>query len=340
VLISSSATTTISNNTTTWTTTSAAFTVTAPAGTAYLKAEIQISTGAAGRIQWFTDVLVRDLTSQWTGFVTNVSRSAVLPRTGAMSLALAAPFTQNTVVAHSPRFACQQFREYRTAGWMRTGAGVPAGTCSAAFNWFDSAGTQIGSTSPATVTVTSSTSAWVQPSATWPAPAGAVTGEAVYVVVTGTSMTATQAQYLDDVTIAALPFTTLPPAELGVGALRTGGLTVGNGRPSIIGRACYVPLSRFFTAAEQAAYSAATYVPDTSHPSYVAAVDLTQFLGGTVTAGAVVKDCFIRGIDHQFDASAQAWQTAWTLQDAGPYGAFLTLDDTAAGQLSRNALAY
>ena len=54
---------------------------------------------------------------------------------------------------------------------------------------------------------------------------------------------------------------------------------------------------------------------------------------------AITRDCFIRGITHDFDFSAQTWQTVWTLQDASRYS-FLTLDNATLGQLDGNALGY
>ena len=56
--------------------------------------------------------------------------------------------------------------------------------------------------------------------------------------------------------------------------------------------------------------------------------------------GAIVKDCFIRGISHDFDVSAGTWATTWTLQDASRYGSFWTLDQPILGKLDQNALAY
>ena len=54
----------------------------------------------------------------------------------------------------------------------------------------------------------------------------------------------------------------------------------------------------------------------------------------------VVKDCFIKGISHAWDVSANTWQTTWTLQDASKYGSFMTLDSPVLGQLDENALAF
>jgi hypothetical protein len=56
-------------------------------------------------------------------------------------------------------------------------------------------------------------------------------------------------------------------------------------------------------------------------------------------ASPITRDCFIRGIAHDFDFSAQTWQTTWTLQDASRY-AFLTLDNATLGKLGSNALAF
>jgi hypothetical protein len=54
----------------------------------------------------------------------------------------------------------------------------------------------------------------------------------------------------------------------------------------------------------------------------------------------VAKDCFIRGISHQWSMSPASWVTTWTLQDASKYGSFLTLDNATLGALDANALAY
>lgn len=56
-------------------------------------------------------------------------------------------------------------------------------------------------------------------------------------------------------------------------------------------------------------------------------------------ASPVVKDCFIRGITHDWNWSQGTWVTTWTLQDASKYGSFLTLDNATLGQLDNNALA-
>lgn len=54
----------------------------------------------------------------------------------------------------------------------------------------------------------------------------------------------------------------------------------------------------------------------------------------------VVKDCFIRGISHQWSVSPASWVTTWTLQDAAKYGSFLALDNPILGALDANALAF
>lgn len=54
----------------------------------------------------------------------------------------------------------------------------------------------------------------------------------------------------------------------------------------------------------------------------------------------VTKDCFIRGIRHEFNVSSASWATTWTLQDAGRYGSFLALDNATLGKLDANALAF
>ncbi|MDF5755827.1 hypothetical protein [Spongiactinospora sp. TRM90649] len=52
----------------------------------------------------------------------------------------------------------------------------------------------------------------------------------------------------------------------------------------------------------------------------------------------VVRDCFIRGIEHEVED--QRWRTTWHLQSATKIGSFLTLDHLTTGRLSFNALAY
>jgi hypothetical protein len=54
----------------------------------------------------------------------------------------------------------------------------------------------------------------------------------------------------------------------------------------------------------------------------------------------IVKDCFIVGITHTFDATKSQWLTTWTLQDASKYGSFLTLDNPTLGKLDSNALVF
>ena len=52
----------------------------------------------------------------------------------------------------------------------------------------------------------------------------------------------------------------------------------------------------------------------------------TGAIYGAFLSSGVTKDVFIRGIEHAHDAGAQSWLTTWTLQPAGIYGAFMTLD--------------
>lgn len=51
----------------------------------------------------------------------------------------------------------------------------------------------------------------------------------------------------------------------------------------------------------------------------------------------IVRDCFIRGIEHT--VGPMQWQTTWTLGSATKY-AFLILDDVTLGALDANALSY
>lgn len=54
----------------------------------------------------------------------------------------------------------------------------------------------------------------------------------------------------------------------------------------------------------------------------------------------VIRDVFIRGMQHDFDASSQTWTTTWTLQDATRYTGFLLLDSAATGILDSDKLAF
>lgn len=54
---------------------------------------------------------------------------------------------------------------------------------------------------------------------------------------------------------------------------------------------------------------------------------------------AISKDCFIRGITHNWDGG-QWWETTWDLSSATRYSSFLTLDNSALGALGSNALAW
>ena len=58
-------------------------------------------------------------------------------------------------------------------------------------------------------------------------------------------------------------------------------------------------------------------------------------------SGAVlVKDLYIRGISHTFDAPTRTWETTWTLQSALHTGGFLTLGDPVLGQLGSYPLNW
>lgn len=54
---------------------------------------------------------------------------------------------------------------------------------------------------------------------------------------------------------------------------------------------------------------------------------------------AITRDVFLRGIGHEYVASANTWKTGWTLQ-SGLKGSFLTLDNVTLGVLDANAIAY
>lgn len=59
-------------------------------------------------------------------------------------------------------------------------------------------------------------------------------------------------------------------------------------------------------------------------------------LGGA----SVSKDCFIVGIQHDWNSADSTWVTTYTLQDATKYGSFFTLDNSTTGKLNSNALTF
>jgi hypothetical protein len=338
-LISDSTNTVINPDATgSWTTTANDFSVTAPANAAFGQVWCRVKTVTTGQAHWITDVFLWDLTTGWAGTVTTVRRTDRAAFGGLFSLAMIAPFTQSVVVARGPVTSVQPLTEYQASGWFRADSGVPAGTCSLGFNWFDANGNQIGSTAGIGKTIADSSSVWSTCYASALSPASAITGQVV-ATVSGSSMTAGQMHLLDSAVMQQNPWTAPPACEMGVAAMRAGGNAVGAfGRPAISGRSIYVPWPRMFTSAENAAYGS-SYVPDTAHPQYVSAVQIDQFLAGGY--GAVTKDEFIRSITHDFSPdSAPFWQTTWQLQSAARYGNFLILNQSPQGRLGTGALAY
>lgn len=57
-------------------------------------------------------------------------------------------------------------------------------------------------------------------------------------------------------------------------------------------------------------------------------------------ADPITRDCFITGLQIDFDATTSEWTSTWTFQDASKYGSFLTLDNPNTGKLDSNALAF
>jgi hypothetical protein len=54
----------------------------------------------------------------------------------------------------------------------------------------------------------------------------------------------------------------------------------------------------------------------------------------------ITKDCFIVGIQHDWNSADNTWLTTWTLQDASKYGSFFTLNNATLGKLNFNALTF
>lgn len=54
----------------------------------------------------------------------------------------------------------------------------------------------------------------------------------------------------------------------------------------------------------------------------------------------ISQDCFVVGIQHDWNPTDNHWITQWFLADASKYGSFLTLDNPTLGKLGSNALAF
>lgn len=55
---------------------------------------------------------------------------------------------------------------------------------------------------------------------------------------------------------------------------------------------------------------------------------------------AISQECFIEGIDHDFDVSSDMWRTKFRLSSASAYAPFFILDSATQGVLNTHLLAY
>lgn len=284
-------------------------------------------------------------TGGYTGTVTTLTNSTAFAHGGIHSLKLSSGFAQATFVALTPAKTVTPGQEYYGEAWLTLDAGALTATVSVAFNWYsDAAATaQIGSTTAPVKTVSATASGtFYRAYGGAVAAAGAMTGKLVLKAAAGSNVTAGQGYYADDVVFAPQPYRALLAApDLGITTMRATYPSMSPGRPCVVGRKLWIPWAVTFTAAESAAYSTATYVPDSAHPQFLQSVHIDAAVSGEQgnVMPAIVKDCFIRGVDHQFDASANLWLTTWTLQNADRY-ALLTLDGATLGVLGGYGLAY
>lgn len=331
-VISSSAHGTGTDNAATWTPVTTG-PVTSPNGAARAVLFVQGDAVAAGEVHYFAANALYCLdpaATGWAGFATGIALTADQALDGTFSLAITALFA-GLQAAISPKALVAGGREYLAKASFRAKTAAEACKLTVAFQ--DSTGNNIGFPADGTLAVTDTTTGWAEAWCGALAPPGAVTAQ---VNLEPTAAAAGEVHYADRVSLQAQPWTCPPACDFGETLLRSAGYSVTSGRPAVTGGYLYLPVATTFTPAEQAAYST-SYIPDTAHPQYLAAISIAQFLAGGY--GAVFKDCFIRGIEHQLTPDG-AWATTWTLQDATRYADFLTLDSAAAGRLDTGHLAY
>jgi hypothetical protein len=333
-VISPSAHGTGADNTTTWTGVSTGQ-VTAPSGAARAVLFVQGDAVGAGEVHYFAANALYCLDATptgWGGFATTIALSSDQALDGTFSLALTSPFTSTTLVAISPKVPVTAGREYLAKASFR--AKTTSEPCKITIAFQDINGANIGFPADGTLNGSDSSSGWAEARCGALAPQGSVTAQ---LNLEPAAAAIGEVHYADRVSFQAQPWTVPPGCDFGLGMLRSAGYAASSGRPTVSGGYLYIPVATTFTPAEQAAYGT-SYIPDTAHPQFLAAVNIAELLAGNY--GAVVKDCFIRGIEHDVDAVAGTWQTTWTLQDATRYAGFLVLDSLATGFLDTDPMAY
>ncbi len=323
---------TAADNTTTWTAVTSKGTAPSNAATATLF--VQADSPGAGEAHYFAANALYCLdapTAGWTGFVTTLAVTDATSLDGRNSLAITAPFNNEQLQADSPAVPVVPGREYLAKASFQ--AAVTPQKCPVQITWLDVNGSVITS-SACTLLATDATSGWAESWCGALAPANAVTAK---VSLRPFTTTAGEVHYADRISLQAQPWTVPPAADYGLAGIKAAGYSTVTGRPSVTGGTAYIPVATVFTGAENSAYNS-SYVPDTTHPQFLAGVNITGFLAGNY--GAVVKDCFIRGIQHDINAVDGTWLTTWTLQDASRYAGFLVLDNPVTGRLGTGLLAY
>lgn len=320
------------NNNASWTALTSSGT--APSNAASVIVWAQADSPGAGESHYFAACALYNMdapSAGWTGFVTNAALTSDQALDGKNSLAIIAAFNSYQMQVDSGLVPVTGGREYLAKASFR--AKTTPQKCPVQISWFGADGSQVGGSLGTLISV-NSTTGWTESWCGARAPDSAVTAK---VSLRPFATAAGEVHYADRIGLYAQPFTSPPAAEYGLTAIRQAGYSAVTGRPTVTGGVCYIPVATIFTSAENAAYNS-SYVPDSLHPQYLAAVNVAQLLAGTY--GAVVKDCFIRGIEHDADAVAGTWRTTWTLQDATKYAGFLTLDAPVNGRLGTGILAY
>jgi hypothetical protein len=252
---------------------------TAPAGAAYVQVIGQVDSPA--EIHYIASCFLWNLSAvNWTSFLTGIYLSSAQALDGGFSLVIQSLFPSETLAAVSPAQAVVPYREYLAKASFRAAAtGQP---CSVGIRWYDSLGHILGSDAHGTLNVTDTTSGWSEAWCGALAPAGAA---AASVVLIPQTTLAAEIHYADRVSLQAQPYSAIPSVNYEMNALRAAypSQFLGNGRPSLVGRKLYVPVSVGFGAAELAAYSAATYVP-AAKPQFLARIDLAQVLDDIIAA--------------------------------------------------------
>lgn len=234
-----------------------------------------VDSPGAGEVHWVSSCSLVCLSAAvfgWSQFVTNVAITDAQALDGSYSLAISAPFNNETVDAVSPPVAVVPLTEYRCQAWFRAAA-TPQ-PCKIVLSFRDASNTVL--TQVTGGPATDSTTGWTMAQAVGLAPAGAAT---VLINLEVSTSVVNETHYADRVSLAAQPWSVIPAVDFMLSTLRgmNGGAVVNIGRPALIWPYLYIPVSQGLTSAEQTAYNSNLYIP-APKPQYLAAVDLSQLI--------------------------------------------------------------